>query len=249
MNSPMVSFLCPTFDRVSRQKYLLNEVVYWFTQQTYPNCELVILNDAPNQIIVCTTPGVRCVNWPARLPSLGDKMNLLVLLAEGEICCPWEDDDVSLPWRAAQARRYLDGGYEYWSPKAYWYQEDPKNLLLVQRNGVAHNCSAFLRESFLGRYESTSLGHDAKVDQWARTKLRCNLSVIEDDADVSYVYRWLVSHLHLSGKGDRANEAYASLRPGPGGRYELKPFMIRDYVAETRAKLGQPISTTLPATS
>src|SRR4051812_19569935 len=69
---PFVSCLLPTFGRAPQQLHLLNESVFWFTQQDYPadRRELIILNDAPGQILTCNVPGVRVVKLSERVPTL-----------------------------------------------------------------------------------------------------------------------------------------------------------------------------------
>ena len=101
MARPMVSCICPTYGRPATYQHLLEEAVASFLRQTYPNKELIVLNDCPGQELVCQAPDVRVVNRADRFPTLGDKYNAAVSLARGDLIAPWEDDDISLPWRLA----------------------------------------------------------------------------------------------------------------------------------------------------
>ncbi len=228
--------IMPTFGRAFRQPELLNEALYWCVHQDYPNIEVLVLNDAPGQELVCSYPLVRCINWPERLPNLGEKMNLGVTLAAGSICMPAEDDDISLPHRVSQAVQMLteNPGYDYWSPKRWWYA--PTGVpMKADSNGYAHNCSAFRRHAFLGRYNSVMLGHDRDAAIWAESHLSCSKRTITDD-QISYVYRWGVSVLHLSGSSD-PQRSWDSFQPGPDGQYRLHPVRRKDWVFECETAL------------
>jgi hypothetical protein len=229
MSLPLVTFLMPTFGRAARQPHLLSEAVYWVTRQAYPNWELLIVNDAPGQTLVTDTPGVRILNWPRKLKSLGEKMNLGVNLAAGSIILPCEDDDVSLPWRAKQAVEALNE-YDYWQPGLWWYEEAAACRAVADGKGVGHNCSAYRRSSFMGRYQPITKGHDAAARAYAEAYLRCNPNPVAGPAEISYVYRWGVSDFHLSGRPDM-EAAYAAADPGPAGTYPVIPAAGKDYVA------------------
>lgn len=226
--SAKVSLLCPTAGRCFLQQKFLDEVVYWFLRQNHANSELVILNDVPHQTVVCDAPGVRVVNEDERYSSLGAKMNRLVELAEGEICLVAEDDDISLPWRAGQAVRMLEG-FDYYNPHRFWYQEDG-GPLKFDGQGVGHNCSAFRRNAFLGRYSDVTQNHDGIVDGWAEKNLRVNRTYADDPAEASFVYRWHTTIRHLSGFSPHMNTAYANHRTGPPGTFRIEPVMHQDFM-------------------
>jgi hypothetical protein len=225
MTAPLVSCLMPTFGRIAWFPHLVGEALYWFERLDYPNKELVILNTAEKQRLYCDVPGVRIYNeeW---IPSLGKKMNRLVELANGEICLPWEDDDISLPWRAQQAVEMLEH-HDYWNPGLWWYAEaglSPR----ADGAGVGHNCCAFRRDVFLNAYPNLTQGHDAVVDSWAKKNLRWNKKLTTDPNQISYFYRWGICN-HLSGWPDM-EKAFVSYDPGPPGDYLIQPKMDQDYL-------------------
>jgi hypothetical protein len=203
---PLVSFLTPTFGRAARQPHIINECVYWFTRQRYPNKEMVILNDAPGQRLFTSVPGVKIINMHHRFDSLGEKMSYLVHMANGFICMPYEDDDISLPWRADQAVVNLwNTGYEYFRPRKWWYYQKVRDSLTLDGNGVGHNCSAYLRKSFITGYPDCTKrggsGHDGLANAYAMNNLNVSPHHLDYDRrrnEVSYIYRWGVSDLHLS---------------------------------------------------
>lgn len=223
----MISFLMPVFNRPSQFPHLVNEAIYWYIRQDYPNKELIILSHAEGQTIKCNVPGVRVYN-EGFIESLGTKMNMLVELAKGEICLPFEDDDISLPWRAQQAVDALVDGYDYWTPGLFWYYNKGEKPV-ANGTGVMHCCSAYRRLAFLYAYCNTSQGHDTKVHEWAMKNLRCNKTRITDPQQISYFYRWGICN-HLSGTSPYMDETYKETEAGPPGEYLLEPVMAEDFV-------------------
>lgn len=214
-NMELLSCICPTYGRVPEYINLLQESVYWFTQQTYPNKELIILNDCPEQRILCNVPNVRVLNVPSRFKTLGEKYNALVEEAKGTIILPWEDDDISLPNRLAQAEEKLREGREYFNPQQSWY-EDKGKIHADHKHGVCHNASAFRKDLWkrVGGYDQCIGDQDSKFD------LKCKqLGVVAKpltcQKEWTYIYRWGVSNAHLSGAKDM-KAFYNSIQAKPG---------------------------------
>ena len=119
---PLISCICPTYNRLPYHRHLIEEAIESFLRQTYPNKELIVVNDCPGQELVCEAPGVRVVNVPERFANLGDKRNAGHQLAQGEVFCPWDDDDISLPWRLSLSVELL-GDADYLNPDTTWRME------------------------------------------------------------------------------------------------------------------------------
>jgi glycosyltransferase involved in cell wall biosynthesis len=225
--TPLVSCLCPTFGRADSQLYLLEEAVESFRRQTYDNCELLILNDCPNQRLVCNVRGVRVVNLSYRIKTLGDKYNVMVELSRGDLLMPWEDDDISLPNRVAQAVEHI-AGHGYWNPQETWYW-DQAGLHHDHSHGVCHNASIFTRMAWqAAKYESTSGAQDAMID----SKLKHVARVAEpfpakSPSHWQYIYRWGVSNYHLSGNM-HAWEDYGK-QEHRKGIFEIRPQWQKEY--------------------
>jgi glycosyltransferase involved in cell wall biosynthesis len=237
----LVSCICATYNRPPGAQYLLEEAVESFLRQTYPDKELVVLNDCPGQELVCDAPGVRVVNAPERFPTLGDKWNAAIELALGELIAPWNDDDISLPWRLSFSVERL-GDASYFNPRRYWFL-DSGVLHFDHSMGYTHNASIFRRAAFeaVGRYPSVSLGEDAAMDGALAT-----LEHVVDPAQGAeelersewfYIYRWGVSPVHLSGRADDDFYEEIGRRPIRPGRFLLYPHWRIDYDAETRRLL------------
>lgn len=235
---PLVSCLCPTYGRPPSYVHLLEEAVFSFLLQDYPSKELVVLNDTPGQSLVCDAPGVRVVNLPSRVPSLGRKRDLLCGLARGEILLPWDDDDLSLPHRASQAVARLDG-YDYFNPRRSWFW-DGNGAHSDHGHGVCHNASAFTRRAWeaVGGYPDESVTEDQSMDRRLSRSVRCTPRLSDDPREWSYVYRWGVSDCHISGNGDHERAwRERGEAPFPPGTYRVTPGWRIDYLDVLRKHL------------
>jgi len=238
---PSVTAIMPTYNRIGTDKHLIDEAVYWFTLQDYPGqCKLIILNDAARfgQTIRCQHPRVHVVNVFKRYGTLGEKYNALVALCNTEIILPWEDDDISLPWRISHTVKAL-AGYHYWNPKAAYFQTGKDGVLgLCSPHSVHHNTSGFRREIVeLGvKYPEDTIGgvrQDTVFDQTARTTPGVKISPVKYERPC-YVYRWQLGNAgisNLSGYSDPYAAYIDQSRPIPGN-FDITPTMGRDYVKE-----------------
>lgn len=94
---PLVTCVCLTTH--PKRAAFLGDALVSFRAQTYPERELLIVNDgAP---LVSLVEDVRVVNLPAKLDgwTVGEKRNVGVRLALGDYLATWDDDDVSFPER------------------------------------------------------------------------------------------------------------------------------------------------------
>lgn len=239
---PLVSCLCLTYRRPERDQYLLEEAIESFLRQTYPNKELIVLNDCPGQVLSCDAPGIRIYNVPNRCNSAGEKRNLAVALARGDLLVPWDDDDISLPWRLELSVERL-GDADYYSPGIIWRMRDGE----LQREPIwyfAHVASMFTRAGFqqVGGYRPISFGEDLRFDEDLRTQAR--LSPFSDPnvrplpaGDLFYLYRAGASGNHLSRAHNPFRWDEIGSRPIDQGHFTLHPHWRMDYVALTRRQL------------
>ncbi len=248
----MVSCLMPTYGRCPDFQHLLEEAIESFLRQRLPagvTAELVILNDCPSQTLVCDAPGVRIVNQPFRLNSLGEKYNRLVELARYDTILPAEDDDVFLRHRIAQAVEKLKGGAGYFDPGSHWLLAErpagPEGIgLFPQSNrGVNHNASAYTRAAWeaAGRYMPISGAQDAVMASrlYSTAIVAPKLDPTRPDL-FQYVYRWGVSPSHLSqyANPEAAYQAEAA-KPHAAGTFTLRPHWRQDYEALCRSAISR----------
>lgn len=232
MNLPFVSAICPTFGRFPNFAHLINESVGSFIWQDYVGPkELVILNDCVDQTITSTIPSIRIVNISSKIPTLGEKYNLLLQLSRGSIIFPWEDDDISLPHRISQGVNKLTNNltqftYDYFNPQYSWFEQSGE-LHNEHSQGVNHNCSCFVRDKL--KYELVNGSQDQYADIYAKQNLKIAPPLTTDFKDWSYIYRWGVSDWHLSGHKDM-DSAYEKAPIQGKGQYKLKPILCEDYL-------------------
>ncbi len=100
----LISAICLT--TYPRRAEMLADALHSYELQTYPNRELIVVNDG--QPLAPNAPGVTVVNLPAG-QTIGAKRNAGTAAARGEFIAPWDDDDFSMPERmelqAAQIHR------------------------------------------------------------------------------------------------------------------------------------------------
>lgn len=244
---PLISCLCATYNRAPDYLHLVEEAIESFLRQDYPNKELIVVNDTPGQELVCAAGGVIIVNLPRRFRTLGDKQNATVAIANGDLLAPWDDDDLSLPWRLSYSFERL-GDASYFNPRSYWYL--PMSGLEYEHPvGYAHNASLFTRAAFerVGRYPSISLGYDRDID---RAFVDSGEPIVDPNFRSArplrrdewfYIYRWGVSPGHVSSIAETDEGRYPLIgqQPVEAGSFELLPHWRRDYLAETQAVIEQ----------
>ena len=93
---PLVSCIMPTADRAA----FVPRALEYFERQSYPERELIVLDDGPEPIghLVAGHPRVRYLRLDPRR-SVGWKRNRACAEARGEFVVHWDDDDWSAPWR------------------------------------------------------------------------------------------------------------------------------------------------------
>lgn len=233
-----ISCICLTYNRFPTRNYLVEEAVHSFLQQDYPDKELLLINDCPQQKLVFNHPEVVVVNLPKRCRTLGEKYNLAVALSSGDYIAPWDDDDISCPKRlsfAAEVLKKTDSHYY----KAFGQWCLARQGLTRSTNFVGHNSSVYSRKGFAkaGGYPITSWGPDTEMDRRLKV-LGAHVSGEVGVYDWQYIYRWGVSDLHLSALGGQDPEKawiLAGQKPVVAGEFVLEPKWLYPYSQLTLA--------------
>lgn len=193
-NYPTVSCLCSTYNRPQ----LLKEAVRCFLEQTYAAKELIILNDHPGQHLWVDTwtfrQGVRVVNWPTRMGSLGEKRQWLKQAAGGDLLCIWDDDDLHLPHKIETAVQFFQTNPEYdvYSPVHAVVLVDNKDPH-IQGNYFEAGATIKAKYARTHNYPWVNIQMDQAFMRGARTARP------EETGRWTYVYRWGMHVHHLSG--------------------------------------------------
>lgn len=158
---PLVSCVMPTYGRPD----YVAESIAMFLAQDYPAKELIILNNCPGQKLLGDFPDVRIFNSEARWPTLGEKRNAAIELAQGQYIAVWDDDDIYMPWRLSHSMRRIHElntplycPADYW---AYWGSEDLHENQ-AQLNWIYHPLVIFDKELWrtTGGYPAQTLSED-----------------------------------------------------------------------------------------
>ena len=244
-----ISCLMPTYNRCAKEQFLIEESIQSFLFQDYEDCELIICNDTPNQKLNFHHEKVIVQNVPERFETLSDKIQYMIDQSTGDALCRWDDDDISLPHRLSYSAKKLGGRLE-WRPENYWYCPKAETHY-NEFAGNTHVTSLWRREvleQFGGSYPEKASGWE---DQQFNIQLNesgvNSCGEIIPPEDIFYLYRWGVSHKHLSGTGG-GNEGLQNHYDAIGrehvdqGVFVLDPHWSEDYVLranEACSKLPQ----------
>ena len=236
---PKVSCQCVTYGRPD----LLNEALESFLRQDYAGPkELVIVNDYEGMELKFDHPEVVIFNYKKRWPSLGMKRNMCAEHSTGEVLLPWDDDDISMPWRISlSVNRMMEAESNYWKPATAQYIRLGKSRLLPGV-GPCHGMAAFTKELWRRvKYVDQWKGCDRPFERTIKAKKELLTESIPEELWF-YIYRWDTDYEHLS-RTLKTQESYdefgRSERKWPAGTYHLEPQYSRNYeeIMRTRCAL------------
>lgn len=244
---PKVSCQCLTYGR----PHILEEAIQSFLLQDYPGeKELVILNDHPNTrlILPAQNPQIRIINLSQRVPTIGEKRNLCCESCTGQVILPWDDDDISLPWRISITIQYMQNKQHFKPTKYIKFKQN--RITGLQETRVGHNMCGMSKALWSKvRYDHMQSGQDQTIET-AFERLGCRYTRPIPDSHLYYIYRWDTGSYHLSaygwGKGFDQVGAYVEQIP-LAGDIVLRPHWKFDYAEMFHQYLKTPPKTkTLP---
>lgn len=110
MQFPLVSCIMPTANR----RRFVEKAIDYFRRQTYPNLELVVIDDGIDDGIddLCVGGNIFCTGL-SRITPVGQKRNVACKMSAGEYIAHWDDDDWQSPERiAVQVDALITSGAE-----------------------------------------------------------------------------------------------------------------------------------------
>lgn len=242
----LISCLMPTFNRYPQLAYLVEEAVECFLRQDDPDRELVICNDTPGQRLIVDDERVKVLNLDCRMATLSDKIQMCIDVAQGDLLCRWDDDDISLPHRLSYSRRKLADGWE-WRAENYLF--DTGTLAPVAGPANTH-IQALWRRDVLnlmgGQYPPNLSGYEdiAFNRELVQAGLPAQGELIPVE-EVYYLYRWSTGSRHLSGVGggpEKLQEQWDRLGQASiaAGDFHVRPRWHRNHVARAKQTLSLP---------
>lgn len=232
----MISAQCITYNRPE----LLEEAIESFLRQDYDGeMEMVILNDSVHQLEF-NHPEVHIWNVPKRFRTIGEKRNACVSLCAGEVIFPWDDDDISLPWRISLSLKYK-GRKRYFKNKRAWLWQNGS----IKPEPVANtypSMGCWDRSLFeqVNGYPMIQSGQDIGIDKKFMQLKERQVTPLKDE-EVYYIYKFGgTHHPHLSSFGyDKGWHEIGKREIIKEGKIQLVPQWRQDYVKMVReAKHG-----------
>ena len=203
-NYPLISCLM-----VTRERYeSACRAIMCFRRQSYPNKELVIIDDDPDNklgqwVQSLADDSLVYVHLPDEKKSLGELRNLSLEHAHGQYIAQWDDDDLSHPDRLLmQMSALADMGNDvsFLQRQLFWMPDE--NKLSVTERRIIEN-TIVCKKSLLPAYPTLSKGEDTPV---CETLVKNNDTVLCDKPEL-YIYvahgtnTWNSEHLNKVWKG------------------------------------------------
>ncbi len=223
---PLVSCIMPTYGRPD----YVAESVAMFLAQDYPNKELIILNDCAGQVFTGNFCNIHVINETSRSPTIGEKRNRCISMANGEFVAVWDDDDIYLPWRLSFTMSEMQRlGTSFYRPTEYWAYWGSETLLSNQSapGWPGHAYVTFTKELWnaVGGYPHMNVGQDAVFFERVHSKLRATFIKYElARVDRFGILRGTSQYEHVSINGGNGPLDTRS------GKYEVVPRSISDTV-------------------
>lgn len=237
---PFISCKCITYGRVDT----LEEALYSFLIQDYPEdrCELVIVNDYPEQKLIYDHPQVTIYNLDRPFTLIGEKENYAIHRCKGELIAVWDDDDVAMSnhlKNIAQNWSY-NTNIIHWKTGVFYNEPRITAITSLGNSGIVYSKDVW---EMLGRSPLENAGGDVtftdKIHALGKQYVK-NVSLPEKEA--SWFYMWGGRGYHLSGQG-KDNDTRPNIierhsahiekerKRGniPTGLINLKPKWNKDY--------------------
>lgn len=165
---PLVSCIMATYDR----PHLVPHAAASFLRQTYPSCELVVVDDGPESVapLLPDNDRIRHIRVDTRL-TIGAKRNLGCDAASGELLANWDDDDWYADWRITyQVEQLNSSGADVCGLQTLLYLDPVRDTAWRYRwprsaRPWVHDASLLFTSKFWARnpFPDTSMGIDCRM--------------------------------------------------------------------------------------
>ena len=185
---PLVSVVIPTFERPQ----LLRKALELIGRQSYPNIEVVIVDDSAiaEDVSALSSKFPLVYHHLSERSSIGAKRNLGVTLAKGAIIAHWDDDDYFRPHRlATQIWPLLQGSDMTVLEHDTYLYLDTFTFRKVEGLGPHYGTMVFWKKLFDSgiRYPDVSIGEDYAFVEYAANNGFNSVKILKND-DGKHVY-------------------------------------------------------------
>jgi glycosyltransferase involved in cell wall biosynthesis len=193
-STPLISCIMPTFKR----RLFLPQAITYFRRQTYPNTELVIVDDGPDMPadLIPSDDRIHYIRLDKQV-TVGHKRNIAVQRSNGEFIAHWDDDDWYSPDRLQhQIQAMQTGGDQVCGfdtgiffdvfENTYWScsPELHARMFFADVNGRSILYAKRLWEK-LARYPDMALAEDA---HFLRNLSKRNVKITKLENDEKLIY-------------------------------------------------------------
>ncbi len=237
-NLPFISCKCITYGRVDT----LEEALHSFLIQDYPadRCELIIVNDYPEQKLTFEHPQVTIYNLDSTFSLIGEKENYAIERCKGELIAVWDDDDVAMSNHLQNIAKHWqpDTNIIHWHTAVFYNEPYITSISPVGNSGIVYSKDVWER---IGRSPLENAGGDMTLTN----KIHALGGVVTAQMpkeEASWFYMWGGRGYHQSGQGtddgtrpniiQRHSAHIEQLRKAgkiPTGDVHLKPAWKKDY--------------------
>jgi glycosyltransferase involved in cell wall biosynthesis len=162
---PLISCIMPTYNR----RAFVPQAIRYFLGQTYPNRELIIVDDGSDSIhdLVPANDCIRYIRLGQKA-TIGTKRNIACAAARGAIIVHWDDDDWHAPYQLSyQANALLHAGTDMCGVKSMLYLDLRSRSAWSctcpskQQLWLAGNALCYRKEFWaLNNFEDIQIGED-----------------------------------------------------------------------------------------
>ena len=194
---PFISCKCITYGRVDT----LVEALHSFLIQEYPadRCELIIVNDYPEQKLIFDHPQVTIYNLDETFPLIGEKENYAIERCNGDLIAVWDDDDVAMSNHLMNIANHWkeDTNIIHWETGVFYNEPSITAITGVGNSGIVYSKDVWER---IGKSPLENAGGDTTLTNRIHA-LGGKLDVKMPDNEASWFYMWGGRGYHQSGEG------------------------------------------------
>jgi glycosyltransferase involved in cell wall biosynthesis len=239
---PPLSVLCITYGR-TRQ---LAELLKCYHRSVYAGeMQLVIVNDAPEQLIVVDSANVTVFNTIQRFSSDGEKRNFAVQHCKHEHFMFIDDDDLFMPWFAQDIMLSYLAWEKPTYPSTHLYAEGTREKTRMRYMPESHSATYLCTKKQFAEVGGYITVVPVGIDQIIRKDFvrRFDCDIIKHPSPqlrAGFVYRWSNEVYHLSGSPDEHPTAWQRCHDDvqrridsgmePTGIVEITPVWEADYI-------------------